>query len=158
MPNPFTTFPTILKYISKVWALPLRFYYTKERLDPYLILDVPSSGDPVDYYYTSQEANCGLNAYNLSPFDYTIDRIKVDVVLDGGGCFSCTNTTPYLVQGSSHHRIFVRSKCPMTPDVANRSKESKRATVNIEASIITSIRTFTIRRHIDYLKNVRVMA
>jgi hypothetical protein len=157
MPHPFTTVPTLLKYISKVCSWPLRFYYTSGRLDPYLMLDVPSSGDPADYYYPSQEATCYLNAYNLSPFDFTIDRIKVEVVLDSGVVFSCTNTIPFLIKGASHQRIFMRSQCPMTPESAQHSKTSKQARVNIDAHIITSIRSFRIGRHIEQIKNVRVV-
>jgi hypothetical protein len=45
MPNPFTTIPTVLKYMSMVWSWPLRFYYTSGKLDPFLIFDVPSTGE-----------------------------------------------------------------------------------------------------------------
>jgi hypothetical protein len=104
-------------------------------------------------WYPSQVATCWLDAYNLSPFDFTIDRIKVDVVLDTGGYFSCTNTTPYSVKGASHQRIYITSQCPMTQETAQRSKESKQARIDIDAHIITSIRSFRLGRHIDQVKN-----
>jgi hypothetical protein len=158
MADPLTIFPTFLKYASKVWALPLRFYYTKERLDPYLKFDVSASGEPINYNYHSQDAYCYIEVYNLSPFNYTIDRIKVDVGLDAGGSFSCTNTTPYLIKGASHERIYIRSPCPMTADSAQRSKENIHARITIDAYILTSFCSFRIGRYIDQVKNVRVIA
>ena len=119
---------------------------------------VSASGEPINYNYHSQDAYCYIEAYNLSPFDFTIDRIKVNVVLDTGGSFSCTNTSPYLVKGASHEKIFIRSQSPMTADSAQRAKENKQASVSIDAYILTSIRSFQTGRHIDQVKNVRVMA
>ncbi len=156
MAHPFNIVPTILKYASKLWALPLRFYYTPARLEPYLIFDVPASGDPIDYYYHSQEATCYLNVYNLSPFEFTIDRIKIDAVIDAGANFSCTNLAPYVILGSSHQRIFMRSQSSMTKEAAERSKVSKQSRITIEAHIITPMCKFKIVRYIEQLKNVRV--
>jgi len=54
MLHPITTqIPTILKYISKFWAWPLRFHYTSARLEKFLYLDISASGDPVNYIYLS---------------------------------------------------------------------------------------------------------
>ncbi|MDR3457495.1 MAG: hypothetical protein P4N60_08620 [Verrucomicrobiae bacterium] len=157
MPHLINNIPTILKYTSKTCALPLRFYYTKQKLDSYLIFDFSASGEPINYQHCTQDANCCLDIYNLSPFDYTIDRIKVEVQVDGGASFSCTNTSPYLIAGTSHQKIYVKSQCPMTADSARLSKDSKKAWVNIEAYIITSIHQFTLRRTMNDIKCVRVL-
>jgi hypothetical protein len=156
MPDPFTLFPTVLKYASKVWAFPLRLYYTKERLTSYLHLDVSASGENINYIYHSQEAYCYLEAYNLSPFDFTIDRIKIYVVLDMGVSFSFTNLAPYLIKGASHQRIFIRNQSPMTTESAQRLKESKIARVSIDAYVITSICSFQFGRDINQINNIRV--
>jgi hypothetical protein len=162
MPHPITTqIPTILKYISKSWAWPLRFYYTSARLEKFLYLDISASGDPINYNYHSQDASCYLKVYNLSPFDFTIDRIRIEVFVDGIGSFSCMNITPYSINGMSYQQIYVHSSCSMTSESAQRAKEkneNRRARVNIEAQIITSIRSFPIWRNIEQLKNVYISA
>ncbi|MDE2103402.1 MAG: hypothetical protein KGL39_39540 [Patescibacteria group bacterium] len=157
MANPITIIPTILKYASKLWGYPLRFYYTKERLDPLLILDISASGDRVNYQYCTQEAYCWLQAYNLSPFDFTIDRIKVEVQLNYGGCFTCENNLPITIDGASKKQFFVKSKSPMTSESFERVKKSETACVNLEAQIITSIRPFAINRSISDVKNFRLL-
>jgi hypothetical protein len=157
MPDPFTTIPTVLKWTSKICSPLLRFYYTSQKLDPFLLLDIPSTGDAVSYYFSSQEARCYLTATNLSPFDFTVDRINLEVVIDGGS-FSCASTMPFLIKGSSRGQIFAQSKSPMTSDIWNFAKNSKQASVNIDAYIVTSIRSFQIRRYITDLKNIRVIA
>lgn len=156
MPHPFNVIPTILRYGSKIWAWPLHFYYTAARLEPFLIFDVPASGDPIDFHYHTQEAICYLNVYNLSPFEFTIDRIKVDAVIDSGANFSCTNLAPFVIQGSSHQRIFMRSQSSMTKESAERAKGGRKSRISIEAHIITPMCKFKVLRYIDQLTNVHV--
>ncbi len=165
MPHPITTqIPTVLKYVSKFCAWPLRFYYTSARLEKFLYMDISANGEPVNYNYHSQEAYCYLKIYNLSPFDFTIDRIKIEFVVDGVGFFSCTNMMPYLINGMSHQQIYVHSSCPTTPEFAQRArekiekKENTRTRATIEGQVITSIRSFPIRRSLEQLKNIQVFA
>lgn len=149
--------PIIVKALGKVWAWPLRFYYTKERLDSCLFLDVPSFGEPLTYYFRNQDARCFLNVYNVGPLDFEIDRVKVEVCLDGGTTFSCENTSPYLIKAMSHEKIHIVSKSPMTEDAARISKDAKRVWLNMDAYIIAPVRSFSIRRHIDDFKMAKVI-
>jgi hypothetical protein len=86
----------MLRITSRVFPLLLRNHYTSERLGALIKLDVSASGDGVTYYYPTQEATCWLVATNLSPFDFSIDRIEVDVVLDAGS-FSCIGIIPEIL-------------------------------------------------------------
>jgi hypothetical protein len=158
MSNLTNTIPTILKYLSNISSFPLRWYYTDAMLDQFLKIDISACGGPINYIFSSQEGSCWLNVYNLSPFDYTIDRIKVEVCLNGEGSFSCEQTMPILIKGMSDHRIHIHGKSPMTPEAATASKASKEAWASINAYVITSIRKFEIRRQLTYITNVRVNA
>ena len=46
----------------------------------------------------------------------------------------------------------------MTPQVAQYAKGAKRARVEIDAYIVTTIRSFSIHRYIDDIKNIHVNA
>lgn len=151
-----TKIPTVLKYTSKVCSPLLKWYYTEQRLQKFLLFDISASGEPLLYNFHSQEGTCYLAVTNLSPFDFTVDRIKVDVVLNGGGSFSCTSQIPNLVKGASREMIYLRSGSPMTDRVFQHAKEAKRARVEIETYIVTNIRSFRIHRYLDDIKNVCV--
>jgi hypothetical protein len=148
----------MLKIISKICPWLLRRYYTSERLDPLIKLDVSSSGERVNYNFHSQEGSCWLTATNLSPFDFTIDRMEVDVVIDSGASFSCTKIMPEVLKGTGNQQIYVKSTSSMLAETAQRAKDSKRARIEIQAFIVSSIRSFTIRRSIADVSNVRVLA
>jgi hypothetical protein len=152
----FTQIPTVLKYAGKYAALSLRLFYDAKKLDSFLIFDVSASGDMINYQYVSQDCTCWIVVSNFSPFDYTIDRIKIEVAVEGGS-FSCTNTTPYLVEGNSRKQIYVKGSSPMTKEVWEMAKNSKRGWVNIEARINTSIHSFNLTRQITDVKNIRVL-
>ena len=148
----------MIRIASIVCPVLLRKHYTSERLDRLIKLDVSASGDGATYNYHNQEATCWLAATNLSPFDFTIDRIEIDVVLDAGS-FSCISIIPQILKAASDQRIYVHSRCPMTLEVAKFAKEkSTRATVNVQAYITSSIRPFVIARHINDLKNFQINA
>jgi len=151
-----TTVPTVLNYTSKICSPLLRLFYSSTKLDAFLLIDITPTGNPVNYYFHSQEGTCDLMVTNLSPFDFTVDRIKVNVVLDSGGAFSCTHHMPQVVKGGSRASIFMRSGSPMTAEVLVHAKNCKRARADIEAYIVTKIRSFPIRRHIEDLGNIRV--
>lgn len=155
------TFPIIsgmLRITSKVFPLLLRKYYTSTRLDQLIKLDVSASGDGVTYYHPRQEAICWLGVTNLSPFDFSIDRIKMDVDFDAGS-FSCTGIIPEMLKGSESRRICVRSRSPMTIEAARFAKEkSTHARVSVQAYIVSSIRSFTVTRYIDDVKNFQINA
>lgn len=154
MSHPYLTIA--VKTLAKVWAWPLRFYYTQNRLDACLFLDVPSVGEPITYYFNNQDARCYLNAYNLAPLDITIDRIKVEVCVSGGATFSCQNTAPYLIRAMSHQKIYIGSNSSMTENAAQAAKDAKLAWVNIDAYVVTPVRTFSARRHIHDLKMAKI--
>ncbi len=158
MNNLTTTITTVLKYMSQVASFPLRWYYTAPMLDQFLKMDISACGTAIDYIYGSQEGMCWLNVYNLSPFDYTIDRIKVEVRFNTGGSFSCEQPMPNLLKGMTEKRLYIHGKSPMTSEAAKASIASKEAWVNIEAYVITSIRKFEIRRNLSNVTNVRVNA
>ncbi|MGD0351267.1 MAG: hypothetical protein ABSB84_13280 [Verrucomicrobiota bacterium] len=157
---------TILKYASKIALNPniaaplLRRYYTEGRLNQFLFLDIPSSGIGLQYISYSQEGSCWLNVCNLSPFDFTMDRILIEAVIDGGASFSCTNLMPIgpcVLKGQTINKIYVQGKSPMQPEMVKSAKGGKRARVNITAYIVTSIRSFNISRQIGDLKNFEVI-
>ena len=158
MSNITTTIPTVLKYVSQFASFPLRWYYTAPMLDQFLKMDISACGTGIDYNFHSQEGTCWLQVYNQSPFLYTIDRLTVDVVFNGGGSFSCASTMPVSVEGMSDKKLYVHGKSPMTPEVANASKASKEAYANINAYVITPIRKFEIRRNFSNITNVRLNA
>jgi hypothetical protein len=146
----------ILKYTSKICPFLLRRYYTEKRLSSFLLMDISSSGEGVSYYFPSQEARCWLFVTNLSPFDFTIDRLQVTVTVDGGS-FTCNITLPELVKGGSRQRIFVKGKSPLPENAAPLAKKSKKANVEIEAYIKSSIRSFGLRCHVDDMRNLEVL-
>ena len=152
-----TKIPSLLKLGSQICSVPLRFYYTAAKLEKFLLFDIPSNGESLTYQVISQDASCYLSATNLSPFDFTIDRIKVTVVLDGGGNFSCNDHMPHIVKGCSRQSICLRGGFPTNELVAKHAREAKRANVTIEAHIITNIRSFQIRQYLNDIKNVRVI-
>lgn len=135
MNNLTTTIPTVLKYVSQFASFPLRWFYTEQKLDEFIKLDISASGGGIEYYFPSQEGSCWLKAYNLSPFDFTFDRMQVDVSIDGAS-FICTSTMPILIKGMSEKQIYVRSKSPMTPDAARSAKESKQGRVDVYLYVI----------------------
>jgi hypothetical protein len=156
----------IVKWASKIALNPniiasllLRQRYTEERLKQLLFLDIPSSNIGLQYNSYSQEASCWLNVCNLSPFDFTIERILIEAVIDGGASFSCSNLMPIgpcVLKGQTIKKIYVQGKSPMQPEVANRAKDAKRARVNVTAYIVTSIRSFNVSWQIGDLKNFEV--
>lgn len=148
----------MLRMISKICPWLLRRYYTSERLDALIKLDISSSGERISYWFNNQEGSCYLTATNLSPFGFTIDRVEVTVTMDGGGTFLCTKIMPEVLKATNTGSIHVRSSSPMLADIAQRSKDSKRANIQIQAYIVSSIRSFTIRRHISDVTGVRVVA
>jgi len=158
MADAVTTIPEILKWTSKVCGWSLRLFYPAEKLQRYLLFDILANGDRLRYNFHAQEGTCILTATNLSPFDFIVDRIKVNVVTDKGGTFSCTHEMPHVVKGSSQDTIFMLSKSPMTEQVAKLAKNSERGTVTIEAHIVSNIRSFNARKHIEDVRNIRVLA
>jgi hypothetical protein len=153
------TIPVIsnmLKITSKVFPILLRRHYTNERLKALIKFDISASGDGVTFNYGTQSANCWLVATNLSPFDFSIDRIVVDVGLDAGA-FSCTRIMPENLKGAEIRKIYVESRCPMTNEAAKFAKDrSTRARVTIRAYITSSIRPFVIEKNIEELKNFQI--
>src|SRR5437879_2566664 len=119
---------TMLRTISKVCPFLLRRYYTRNRLDLFLKFDISASGDGAVYNFASQEGSCWLNAINFSPFDFTIDRMEIRVVLDGVS-FSFARTLPVVLRGPSCQRILAQGKSPMSAEYASRAQESRRATI-----------------------------
>jgi hypothetical protein len=158
MAEVLTTIPTVMKWTDKLCPFFLKWYYTEKRLEPLLLFDVLGCGDAISYNFHSQEGTCYLAATNLSPFAFTVDRIQVDVVLDTGGSFKCSNQFPQQVKGNRREMIYLRSNSSMTPEVAQFAKNAKRARVEVLAHIVTNIRSFQIRRYIEDIHNVHVNA
>jgi len=148
----------MLKFISKVFPLALRAYYTSARLERLVKVDISASGDGATFQHCDQSATCWLAFTNLSPFDFTIDRIEVEVALDAGS-FSCSNIIPQTLKAASDQRIYVHGRCPVTLEAARFAKEkSTRARVGVRAYIVSSIRPFVINRYIEDVKNFRIYA
>jgi hypothetical protein len=146
----------MLRIISKVFPMLLRHHYTSERLNALIKLDISASGDGVTFNYGAQSANCWFVATNLSPFDFSIDRIVVDVGLDAGA-FSCTRIMPENLKEAENCKIYVESRRPMTIEAAKFAKDrSTRARVTIRAYITSSIRPFIIEKSIEDLKNFQL--
>lgn len=66
----------------------------------------------------------------------------VSVVVEGGAHFSCVKVLPDILKATGTHTICARSHSPMLPDVAQRAKDGKRASIEIDAYIISSILSF----------------
>lgn len=62
-----------------------------------------------------------------------------------------------ILEPAGHQQIYARDSSPMPQESLQIAKKSQRASVNIEAYIDTSIRSFPIRRNINELKNVRIL-
>ena len=157
MIHPIPIMFDMLKFISKVCPPLLRWHYTSKRLDQFIKMDVSSSGERVNYNFSSQEGSCWLTATNLSPFDFTIDRMEVEIIIDGGACFTCQKLMPEVLKATGNQQMFVKGTSPMLAEVAQRAKEGKRARIEIQAFVISSIRTFTIRRSISDVGSIRVL-
>ncbi|MGA2178105.1 MAG: hypothetical protein ABSH15_00790 [Verrucomicrobiota bacterium] len=65
---------------------------------------------------------------------------------------------PEVLKGTGNQQIYVKSTSSMLAETAQRAKDSKRARIEIQAFIVSSIRSFTIRRSIADVSNVRVLA
>ena len=152
-----TVFHYIAKYGSKIAAFPFRRYFTATRLNECLIFDVTASGDPINYQLSTFEGFCWLDTYNLSPFELSIDRMTVEVVLDGGSKFVCTLTTPRVLKPCTHNRIHVKGMSPMSPQLFEAAKKLQRAWVNIDAYVNCSIRPFEVHKQINDLKSTRLL-
>lgn len=148
----------MLRITSKLFPLLLRRYYTSDRLAELIKLDVSASGEGVVFYHADQKATCWLVATNLSPFDFSIDRIEVEIGLDAGS-FTCTKIIPEILKGAESRKLYVHSRCPMTIEAARFAKEkSTRARVEVRAYVISSIRPFIIGRQIEDLRNFQIYA
>jgi hypothetical protein len=146
----------MLRIISKICPWLLRGYYTREKLDALIKLDVSSSGERISYYFTGQESMCYLTATNLSPFDFIIDRMVISVVVEGGAHFTCVKVLPDILKATGTQTIFARGHSPMLPDVAQRAKDSKRASIEIDAYIVSSIHSFLIKRQLSDVTGVKI--
>lgn len=147
----------MLKFVSKVCPILIRWHYTEARLEPLIKLDISSSGGGVQYYYQSQEGTCYLTVANLSPFDFTIDRMEVVIATEGGE-LTFSGIFPQVIKATATQSIFIRDRSPVLLETAQRAKASKRARLDITAYVTSSIRCFTIRRHLSNVTNVEVWA
>jgi hypothetical protein len=156
--NHLTTLASpMLKIISKICPIILRRYYTKDKLDSFLRFDIPSSGDGVTYNFHAQEGSCWMVATNLSPFDFTVDRMDVLVVFEGSS-FSCTNIIPHPLKNQSTDRIPAKGKSPILAEAAQFAKKNtKNVRVEIAAYIVSTIHSFDVKRIISDVKNFQLL-
>jgi len=118
-------------------------------------MDVPGANEGIGYHFGSQEGRCWLLATNLSPIDLTIDRLQVEVIVDGGS-FTCALPLPHVVKGGSRCNVYVKGKSPMPQSSEALAKESRSGRISIEAFIKSNVREFCVRRNISDVRNLEI--
>ena len=145
----------VVKYLGKALPFAARWYYSEAKLNSLLFIDISSSGEGINYYYAGQEARCWLQLTNMSPFDFTIERLQVSATTDGGD-FVCSLVLPEIVEGGTRKRIFVTGKSPVTLQNMEMMKKSTKARVEITAFIASAVRTFPVRCLINEMRNIQI--
>lgn len=135
------------------WAL--RWYYTVSKLNSLLIVEISSCGEGASYNYASQEAQCWITVTNLSPFDFTVETLRVTISLNGG-TFVCATPVPEAIAAGSRARLIAKDKCPVLEADISLMKKNRSAHIEFELYLKSKIRSFSERRHIADMRNVEI--
>lgn len=145
----------LVKHIGSCIPVLLKWYYTEKKLDSLVLMDISASGQGVSYYFASQDCQCWLMVTNLSPFDLTLERLRVTISVDGGS-FTCELTVPEQIKGGSQKRVFVKGKSPVPEMAGPLMKAARKAYVEIESYAATPVRKFPLRRSITDMRNLEI--
>lgn len=146
----------LIGWVGKVAPFTVRFYYTEQKLSSLLLLDIPSRGEGACYSFSTQEGRCWILVTNLSPFDFTVERMRVSVTVDGGS-FVCSLVLPKQIKAGSRETVLVKDKCPVPEAAISLMKNSKGARIEIEFVAASKIRSISELRHISDMRNLEII-
>lgn len=152
--------PSMLHLVSMVWPWILRRFYRPEQLQAWVAIEVSASGERIQYNYSAQTGSCYLTISNMSPFDYTLDRIQAHVVF-GGTSFSCANLIPQLLKRGERKEVYIHGHSPVTYEAAQFAKGAGRGNgvrIEIVAYFESSIWPFVVNKSIEDLKGFALSA
>ena len=145
-----TLIKTILDWIFHVApAFLIRWYWTEDRLQRRVIIDVRPRGDAREFRGGEQpEVQIFLRVWNMAPFFIEVDRLKVDIWCSGCGevCQPLQDIQKRKVPPAGFADILMRGGQGVNIEtLLERAGTWPTANINIHAEIVSSVRNFSIQ-------------